>query len=184
MAGDELEATTSVVEDIKPKAKSKEEEEDEQNLGEETEETVESDEPEQLSFVLSDLSQAIQAKIVDKCGTRDYWENWANDIAKIAKAHVDRINGILVNSGTPEREAFDAFLEEIRDDLNPEISRVTRLRCLLNTSSPVQCSIHYFLVIDLRQKMLSQKQWKPFSGVYTTDILILRRIPLSDFMNQ
>ena len=122
VAGDELEATTSVVDDIKPKAKVKEQEEDEQGLGDETEETGESDEPEQLSFVLSDLSQAIKAKIVEKCGTRDYWETWANDIAKIAKAHIDRINGILVNSDTPEREAFDAFLAKIRDDLNPEIS--------------------------------------------------------------
>ena len=122
VAGDELEATTSVVDDIKPKAKVKEEAEDEQGLGDETEEEGETEEPEQLSFLLSDLSQAIKAKIVEKCGTRDYWENWANDIAKIAKAHIDRINGILVNTGTPEREAFDAFLAEIRDDLNPEIS--------------------------------------------------------------
>ena len=30
-----------------------------------------------MSFELDDLSQAIKAKIVQKCGTRDYWENWA-----------------------------------------------------------------------------------------------------------
>ena len=28
------------------------------------------------------------AKIVEKCGTRDYWENWANDIALIAEKHI------------------------------------------------------------------------------------------------
>jgi predicted helicase len=71
---------------------------------------------------MNDLSQAIKAKIVDKCGTRDYWENWATDIAKIAQAHITRINAIVLNSGTPEHTAFLSFLEEIRDDLNPEIS--------------------------------------------------------------
>jgi len=83
----ELEATTAVVEDVKPKAKKKEDGEDDTdtNLGSEDETEDEDDkEPEQLSFTLTDLSQAIKAKIVDKCGTRDYWENWASDIAKIA----------------------------------------------------------------------------------------------------
>ncbi len=130
VAGDELEATTSVVDDIKPKVKGEKENEGEQSLGDETEEAGESEEPEQLSFILSDLSQAIKAKIVDKCGTRDYWENWANDISKIAKEHIDRINGILVNTGTPEREAFDAFLEAIRNDLNPEISESDAIEML------------------------------------------------------
>ncbi len=121
----ELEATTAVVEDVKSKAKKKDTDDEEANtnLGgdEETDET-ESDEPEQLSFTLTDLSQAIKAKIVDKCGTRDYWENWASDIARIAEKHVARINSIVLNSGTPERKAFVQFVEEIRDDLNPEIS--------------------------------------------------------------
>ena len=121
----ELEATTAVVEDVKPKAKKKEdgEEDTDTNLGSEDEtEDGDDKEPEQLSFTLTDLSQAIKAKIVDKCGTRDYWENWASDIAKIAHQHITRINSIVLNSGTPERTAFMQFVEEIRDDLNPEIT--------------------------------------------------------------
>ena len=121
----ELEATTAVVEDVKSKAKNKEDGEDDTdtNLGGEDETEGEDDkQPEQLSFTLTDLSQAIKAKIVDKCGTRDYWENWASDIARIAEKHVARINTIVLNSGTPERKAFMQFVEEIRDDLNPEIS--------------------------------------------------------------
>ncbi len=121
----ELEATTAVVEDIKPKADKKGdgEEEIDTNLGAEDETEIEdNNEPEQLSFTLTDLSQAIKAKIVDKCGTRDYWENWASDIAEIAHTHITRINSIVLNSGTPERAAFMQFVEEIRDDLNPEIS--------------------------------------------------------------
>ena len=119
---EELDATTAVVEDVKPKPKPKKETEKEDIIGTDEAEDDAKDEPEQMSFVLSDLSQAIKAKIVQKCGTRDYWENWANDIADIAQQHIVRINAVIVNSGTPERAAFDSFLEEIRDDLNPEIT--------------------------------------------------------------
>ena len=75
-----------------------------------------------MSFSLDDLSQAIKAKIVDKCGTRDYWENWASDISKIAQTHITRINSIVFNSKSRERGVFINFLNELRDDLNPEIS--------------------------------------------------------------
>ena len=129
----ELEATTAVVEDVKSKAKKKEDSEDDTdtNLGGEDENEEEDGiEPEQLSFTLTDLSQAIKAKIVEKCGTRDYWENWASDIAKIAQQHITRINSIVLNSGTKERAAFIQFVEEIRDDLNPEITETDAVEML------------------------------------------------------
>ena len=62
------------------------------------------------------------AKIVKKCGRRDYWEDWAADIAKIAQAHISRITGLVEKPGAPERAAFEGFLAEIRDDLNDSIS--------------------------------------------------------------
>jgi len=128
----ELEATTSVVEDVKPKAKKKDGEEEKDNkIGDKEDiEDKKKSEPEQLSFTLTDLSQAIKAKIVEKCGTRDYWENWASDIAKIAQKHITRINSIVLNSGTSERTVFMKFLEEIRDDLNPEISETDAVEML------------------------------------------------------
>lgn len=76
----------------------------------------------QSSFVFDEFSKAILARIVKKCGTRDYWEDWANDIAKIAQNHITRIEGVLSKTGTKERAAFDEFLEEIRDDLNNSIT--------------------------------------------------------------
>lgn len=121
----ELEATTAVVEDVRPKAKNKDAGGDYTNIDlgvADKAEGEDNNEIEQLSFTLTDLSQAIRAKIVDKCGTRDYWENWATDIAKIAHQHITRINSIVLNSGTPERTAFMQFVDEIRDDLNPEIT--------------------------------------------------------------
>jgi len=129
----ELEATTAVVEDVKPKTKKNEDDEGDTNTnlgGEDVTEVANGNESEQLSFTLSDLSQAIKAKIVDKCGTRDYWENWASDIAKIAQQHITRINSIVLNSGTPERAAFMEFVAEIRDDLNPSISETDAIEML------------------------------------------------------
>ena len=85
-------------------------------------EATKEDEDPQMSFTLTDISKAIKAKIVEKCGTRDYWENWATDIAHIAQQHKNRISGLLVNQGTPVWGAFHKFHEEIKDDLNPEIT--------------------------------------------------------------
>ncbi|RYH61329.1 MAG: damage-inducible protein, partial [Alcaligenaceae bacterium] len=51
------------------------------------------------------------------------WEDWAYDIAKIARTHIDRIQGILENPGhIKEKQAFEAFAAELRDDLNGSIS--------------------------------------------------------------
>lgn len=117
----ELESLTSKVEDIKQKYEPKDEEKV-VGLNQNNNEDIAKKDDEQLAFEIGDLSQAIKAKIVDKCGTRDYWENWATDIAKIAKTHITRINSLVLNSKRPERKIFLKFLEEIRDDLNPEIS--------------------------------------------------------------
>lgn len=76
----------------------------------------------QLAFTLDEFTTAIRAKIVKKCGRRDYWEDWAGDIAKIAQTHITRITAIVQQPGSTERAAFERFLAEIRDDLNESIS--------------------------------------------------------------
>lgn len=68
-----------------------------------------------------ELSAAILARIVKKCGTRDYWEDWAKDIAKIASRHIERIKATL-DTQPGVRNTFDEFLTELRDDLNDSIS--------------------------------------------------------------
>lgn len=76
---------------------------------------------EQLTFILDEFPAAIRAKIVQKCGRRTYWEDWATDIGKIAQQHIERIRAIL-DTGTEERAVFDEFLGEIRDDLNGAVT--------------------------------------------------------------
>ena len=76
----------------------------------------------QLAFTIDEFTTAIRAKIVKKCGRRDYWEDWAGDIAKIAQTHITRITAIVQQPGSTGRAAFERFLAEIRDDLNESIS--------------------------------------------------------------
>lgn len=76
-----------------------------------------------LQFEVGEVEKAIYAKLVQKVGNRHHWEDWANDIAKIARTHIDRIQGILDNPGhIKEKQAFEAFAAELRDDLNGSIS--------------------------------------------------------------
>jgi predicted helicase len=76
-----------------------------------------------LQFEVGEIERALYAKVVQKCGNRSHWEDWANDIAKIARTHIDRIKGILeLPNNTKERNAFNAFAHELRDDLNDSIT--------------------------------------------------------------
>lgn len=76
-----------------------------------------------LPFQIGEIEKAIYAKVVQKCGNRHHWEDWAVDIAKIARTHIDRITGILENpENTEEQAAFKAFADELRDDLNESIT--------------------------------------------------------------
>ncbi|WP_425452184.1 type ISP restriction/modification enzyme [Moraxella bovis] len=59
------------------------------------------------------------AKIVKKCGNRKNWQEWAENIAKIANTHTDRIKAILENKeNTAQIQAFNQFAGQLRNDLN------------------------------------------------------------------
>ena len=76
-----------------------------------------------FTFEIGEIERALYAKIVEKCGNRIYWNEWTNQVEKIARTHIDRIKAILENSDNQtEKQAFETFAAELRDDLNPEIS--------------------------------------------------------------
>ncbi|SJM92379.1 conserved hypothetical protein [Crenothrix polyspora] len=80
-------------------------------------------EQKEIEFEVDDIQRAIYAKVVKKCGNRGHWEDWANDIAKIARTHITRIQAILdTPANTEEIAAFNAFAKELRDDLNNAIT--------------------------------------------------------------
>jgi predicted helicase len=93
---------------------------------------IEGPEPKQteMTFAIDEFSRAIMAKIVKKCGTRDYWEDWSASIAEIAKNHITRLTALLKDPDTEARKAFDAFLGELRDDLNNTISEADAIEML------------------------------------------------------
>lgn len=123
----ELEELTAVVDDF---ATSKNKTaKDRAGIGGETSEYLKREVFEQGSLVFDEFTRAIMAKIVEKCGTRDYWHTWAKDIADIAQTHITRITTIIAKEGA-ERTAFLAFLDELRDDLNPEISEAEAIEML------------------------------------------------------
>ncbi len=76
-----------------------------------------------LAFDIGEIERAIYARLVEKVGNRHHWEDWAKDIARIARTHITRIESILGNKkNEKERSAFDRFAHELRDDLNDSIT--------------------------------------------------------------
>lgn len=85
----------------------------------------------QLAFDMTELNQwkdNIYAKIVKKCGNRQYWETWAKDIAEIAARHIAEIK-VLIEK--PEiAPQFEAFLDGLRHNLNPTIDKEDAIEML------------------------------------------------------
>ena len=103
--------------------------------------TRESEENRQQVLVIDDFTRAIMAKIVEKCGTRDYWEDWAVDVAEIAERHITRITALVDRPGSDAHAFFEDFLQG--DPRRPQriwCPNATLLRCWPSTSSPVRCS--------------------------------------------
>lgn len=73
-------------------------------------------------FSLSQWREAIFARIVDKVGTRAYWEDWAHDVADISAALIARIKAILDKGDKKTAKEFERFLKGLRDNLNDSIT--------------------------------------------------------------
>lgn len=83
-----------------------------------------------LTFPIEEWQKSINAKIVSRVGTRFYWEDWANDVAKIAERHVKQITQ-LVDSGPPEvTQAFVKFLKGLQDSENSGVSKEDAIEML------------------------------------------------------
>jgi predicted helicase len=78
----------------------------------------------------ADWKAAIYAKIVDKVGERDYWENWARDVSDIAGRQQTRIAGLVLGAGADLRDEFEAFVGGLQDNLNPSITETDAVEML------------------------------------------------------
>jgi len=75
----------------------------------------------QLILQFGELQGAVYAKMVQKVGSRKYWEQWAKDIAEIAQKHVARITKII-NKNEKYAGEFNKFLNALQKQLNPSIN--------------------------------------------------------------
>ena len=73
-------------------------------------------------FSLDKWQEAIYTKLVDKVGTRTYWEDWADDVATIAENQITRIKALVDGADAHLRSEFDDFVEGLRNNLNDGIT--------------------------------------------------------------
>jgi predicted helicase len=92
----------------------------------------------QLVLAWQGLEDKVYARIVRHVGSRRYWESWAEDVARIAQAHITRIT-TAVERGDTVANAFDRYLEGLRQVINPAVSRDDAIEMLAEhlVTSPV-----------------------------------------------
>ena len=81
-------------------------------------------------FSLERWQEAIYTKLVDKVGSRTYWEDWADDVAKIAENQVTRITKLVDGADKHLRKEFDDFVDGLRNNLNDGIGEADAISML------------------------------------------------------
>lgn len=76
----------------------------------------------QLTLQFGATQQNIFAKLVEKCGDRLYWENWAAEVGEIAKKYIARIARLVTGNSGKYSDEFDEFVRTLRHNLNPGIT--------------------------------------------------------------
>lgn len=76
----------------------------------------------QLQFQFGDLQQGIFAKLVEKCGDRLYWENWAGEVGLIARKYIERISRLVHEDKGKYKSEFEEFVKTLQQNLNPGIT--------------------------------------------------------------
>lgn len=72
---------------------------------------------------LEDWRDAIYARMVEKVGSRQYWETWAKSVADIVERHTTRLRQLISNPTDPNVTArFEDFVAALRANLNDSIS--------------------------------------------------------------
>ncbi|MEK4566925.1 type ISP restriction/modification enzyme [Alkalihalobacillus sp. FSL R5-0424] len=90
-------------------------------------------ESEQLSFIEDDLSEiekVIYGKIVKKVGNVRYWEQWSEDVAKIAQTHMMRIKLMLEDKNSEAYNEFNKFVKSLRFNINSSITELQAIEML------------------------------------------------------
>lgn len=83
----------------------------------------------QTSLHFNELQNAIYAKMVQKVGDRQYWENWAKSVADIAERQIKRITK-TVDEDDEAHMAFREFVRGLKRNINPSITEAQAIEML------------------------------------------------------
>lgn len=83
----------------------------------------------QTTLHFNELQNAIYAKMVNKVGDRQYWENWAKSVADIAERQIKRITKI-VEEDDEAHMAFREFTRGLRNNINPSVTEQQAIEML------------------------------------------------------
>ena len=79
---------------------------------------------------LKQWRDAVNIRIVKKCGDREYWDKWIKDLSNVAENNSTRLNE-LINSDIQEiNEAFESFMNGLHENINPSITQAEALDML------------------------------------------------------
>ncbi|MBQ7569023.1 DEAD/DEAH box helicase, partial [bacterium] len=137
------------------------------------------------------IQRAVNARLVKKCGTRVYWEDWAKDIADISTKHIARIKS-LVGEASPDqprgkaRPEFLRFLHGLRDSLNEGISEDEAMEMLAQhvitlpvfealfkghdfaKDNPVSQAMSQMLAVLQTHNLTNDKEKRELDALYTS----------------
>lgn len=82
----------------------------------------------QLELRFGELQDGVYAKLVEKCGDRLYWENWAKEIGLIAHKFIERISKLIQSD--IHKKAFNEYLKGLQRDLNPSVDAAQAIEML------------------------------------------------------
>ena len=76
----------------------------------------------QLELQFGSIREQIYAKLVEKCGERLYWENWAAEVGEIAKKYIARICRLVLGNNDKFSSEFEIFVKTLQKSLNPGVN--------------------------------------------------------------
>ena len=130
------------------------------------------------------FANAVVGQIVEKCGTRTYWDAWATHVGESAVRYAELIRQKIGGANSDATSAFDKFLAEVQDDLNNSITRGEAIKMLAQhvatlpvfqrvfndgafvAKNPVSIAMTKVLKsIDLREERMEGRMEQVFEGI-------------------
>lgn len=77
-----------------------------------------------------EIQGAVYAKMVQKVGSKRYWEQWAQDVASIAERHIASITAMVNIDGSKAQKVFQRYLKGLRKNINPSVTETDAIEML------------------------------------------------------